>query len=151
MTDARKKLLAVSCALSAIALLLSCNSSFFLRGAIDGDCDPPRTLDTGDGGADPDTVRMSNCQVASSVCCRVSSKATRTSCQYPEDCYVAPYLGTCATAVDCSDTQDCVSGTCQCTTGGPPCPDPVTQIVTCCAAGLVCNGGMCGDATDAGL
>ncbi len=132
-------------------LILSCNNSFFLRGAIDGDCDAPRTLDTGDGGLDPDTVRMSNCQVASSVCCRVSAKATRTSCQYPEDCYIAPYQGPCATAVDCADTQDCTGGSCQCTLGGPACPDPVSQVVTCCTAGQACNAGVCGEPLDAGL
>ena len=151
MTRLRKIAAAAAGALVAIALVVSCNNSFFLRGALDGDCDAPRTLDTGDGGLDRDTVRMSNCQVASSVCCRVSAKATRTSCQYPEDCYEAPYLGACATAVDCSDTQDCVSGTCQCTLGGPACPDPVSQVVTCCTTGQICNDGVCGAPLDAGL
>jgi hypothetical protein len=132
-------------------LALSCNSSFFLNGALDGDCIAPRTLDVGDGGADPATVRMANCQVANAVCCRVSAKASRTSCQYPEDCYVAPYQGPCATPVDCSDTQTCTGGTCQCTAGGPPCPDPVSQVVACCALGEVCSAGACGPPLDGGL
>ena len=93
---------------------------------------------------------MSNCQPADTVCCRVSSKAGRTSCQYPEDCFVAPYLGTCATPVDCADTQECTGGTCQCTLGGPACESPITHVVTCCNAGDACNDGTCGAPLDAG-
>jgi hypothetical protein len=139
--------------IAALALLvasLSCDSSFFLRGTKNGDCDPPRTIIPGVGGSDVDTLRKSNCQPMDAVCCRTSSVANRTSCQYPEDCYVAPYQGTCATAVDCANTQDCTGGTCQCTLGGPPCEDPTTHVVTCCTAAQVCNAGSCGDPLDAG-
>jgi hypothetical protein len=128
--------------LAALALL-SCESSFFLSGTLDGDCTPPHSIIAIMGGSDTPTLRMSNCQPASSVCCRVSSKATRTSCEYPENCYVAPYQGECATAVDCADTQVCTGGSCQCT-DGPPCADPATQVVTCCAAGESCVMGVCG-------
>jgi hypothetical protein len=137
----------------AALVLLSCQSSFFLRGTLDGDCDPPRTIIPIMGGSDAPTLRKSNCQPMNSVCCRTSAKAGRTSCEYPENCYVAPYQGACATAVDCSDTQVCTGGTCQCT-DGPPCADLTTQVVTCCAAGEVCTAGMCGmpttDDTDGG-
>jgi hypothetical protein len=137
--------------LAALALLLlSCDSSFFLRGTVGGDCDPPRSIIPATGGSDVDTLRKSNCQPMDTVCCRTSAKAGRTSCQYPEDCFVAPYQGTCATAVDCSNTQECTGGTCQCTLGGPACADPTTHVVTCCTAVQVCNGGSCGDPLDAG-
>ena len=92
-----------------------------------------------DLGSDPATLRRSNCQPVNAVCCRTSVNAMRTSCQYPEDCYVAPFGGRCATPVDCSDTQTCTGGTCQCTLGGPPCLDPTTHLTTCCAAGQVCD------------
>jgi hypothetical protein len=150
-----KKLLAVSCGLTAIALLLlSCDNSFFLRGTLNGDCDPPRTIMT-DGGADTATIRRGNCQPAGAICCRKSAAAGRTSCQYPEDCYRAPYMGTCATAVDCGDTQTCSAGktepgTCQCTLGGPACENPVTHVFVCCLAGQICSMGMCAMAPDGG-
>ena len=128
---------------------LSCDNSFFLRGTIDGDCDPPRTIIAVMGGSDAPTLRKSNCQPAASLCCRRSSKAARTSCQYPEDCYVAPYQGACATAVDCADTQTCTGGSCQCV-DGPPCEALDTHVVTCCAAGEACNAGMCGAPLDGG-
>jgi hypothetical protein len=130
--------------------LLSCDSSFFLRGTVNGDCDPPKTIVPATGGSDTATLRKSNCQAADAVCCRISSKASRTSCQYPEDCFVSPFQGACATAVDCSDTQVCTDGTCQCTLGGPPCENLTTHVVTCCLAGQVCNAGICGDPLDAG-
>jgi len=149
MTD--RRLVAATVALVAVALaLFSCNNSFFSRGTVGGDCDPPRTIIPAANGSDVDTLRKSNCQATDAVCCRTSAKAGRTSCQYPEDCYVAPYLGTCATAVDCSNTQQCMDGTCQCTLGGPPCEDPTTHVVTCCDAGQACNMGTCGAPLDAG-
>lgn len=135
------RLVVVACA--ALVAATSCDSSFFLRGTLDGDCDPPRTIITVMGGSDAATIRKSNCQPAGAVCCRRSSAAGRTSCQYPEDCYVAPYLGACATAVDCSDTQECTGGTCQCTLGGPPCEDLTTHVVKCCAATEICMMGAC--------
>ena len=144
----------VAVGLAALAALvasaISCDSSFFLRGTLNGDCDPPRTIIPADGGSASTVLRMSNCQAPNAVCCRRSAKAGRTSCQYPEDCYVAPFQGACATAVDCADTQTCAGGTCQCIDTGPPCEDPVTHVVTCCAVGQVCNAGMCGAALDGG-
>jgi hypothetical protein len=106
-------------------------------------------------GAATATLRRSNCQPPGAVCCRRSADANRTSCQYPEDCYVAPYLGFCVTAVDCADTQTCGYGDnkCYCLLGGPPCTDPITKIVTCCRTGEICTDGMCGEpppATDGG-
>ena len=139
----------VGAAALAALLVLSCDNSFFLRGTLDGDCDPPRTIIAVTGGSDVPTLRKSNCQPATSVCCRRSSKAGRTSCQYPEDCYVAPYQGVCATAVDCADTQTCTSGSCQCV-AGPPCENPTTHAITCCAAGETCTMGMCGAPLDGG-
>ena len=139
-------------ALAGAALLatLSCNNSFFLRGTVGGDCDPPRTIIPAPNGSDVDTLRKSNCQPEATTCCRTSSKAGRTSCQYPEDCFVSPYMGACATAVDCADTQECTGGTCQCTLGGPPCENLSTHVVTCCVSGQVCNDGTCGAPLDAG-
>jgi hypothetical protein len=122
---------------------LSCDNSFFLRGTLDGVCDPPRSIIPADGGTDSPTLRKSNCQPANAVCCRRSSMVARTSCQYPEDCYVAPYQGACATAVDCADTQTCMDGSCQCIDTGPPCEDLTTHVVTCCAPAEVCVAGMC--------
>jgi hypothetical protein len=136
-------------ALAALAAL-SCDNSFFLRGTINGDCDPPRTIIPSTGGSDVGTLRKSNCQPAEAVCCRTSSKAARTSCQYPENCFVAPYMGACATAVDCADTQTCSNGTCQCIDTGDPCEDLTTHVVTCCAVGQVCNAGTCGSPLDGG-
>jgi hypothetical protein len=138
--------------IAATVFAVACDSNFFLRGTINGDCDPPRTTLT-DGGADTATLRKSNCQAAGALCCRRSSAAGRTSCQYPEDCYVAPYLGPCATPVDCSDTQTCVgppAGTCQCTLGGPPCENPSTRVTACCHAGEICTSGTCGPPADGG-
>ena len=143
------RLLVGAVALAALAAL-SCDSSFFLRGTLNGDCDPPRTIIPVTGGSDVATLRRSNCQPMDAVCCRRSAKAGRTSCQYPEDCFVAPFSGACATAVDCSDTQACMDGTCQCTLGGPPCEDLTTHVVTCCTAGQACVGGSCGAALDGG-
>jgi hypothetical protein len=120
----------------AAAAALSCDNFYFLRGTLGGDCDPPHAL-TGDlGSAD---ARRANCQPAGSVCCRRSTAATRTSCQYPEDCYVAPFGGPCATPVDCFDSQTCSDGRCQCLQGGPSCESPTTHTVTCCAAGQACD------------
>ncbi len=133
-----------------VAFALSCDSSFFLRGTLNGDCDPPRTIIPVAGGSDVATLRQSNCQPPSSVCCRRSAQAGRTSCQYPEDCYVAPFQGACATAVDCADTQTCMNGTCQCIDSGPPCENLVTHVVTCCDVGQVCTAGMCGSPLDGG-
>jgi hypothetical protein len=130
-------------ALVALAGALSCDNFYFARGTLDGDCDPPRTILAVMGGPDVATIRKSNCQPPNAVCCRRSSTVTRTSCQYPEDCFVAPYMGACATAVDCSDTQECTGGTCQCTLGGPPCANPTTNIVTCCQTGEICMMGAC--------
>lgn len=130
-------------ALAAVAATLSCDNSFFLRGTLNGDCDPPRTILTVMGGSDIATIRKSNCQPAGAVCCRRSSAAGRTSCQYPEDCYVAPFMGKCATAVDCGDTQECTGGACQCTLGGPSCENPTTHVVTCCTTGQICMMGAC--------
>jgi hypothetical protein len=135
-----------------LTLLLACSSCsdfYFARGTIGGACDPPRLTMT-DFGATPQQLRMSNCQPMASTCCRVSSQATRTTCQYPEDCYVAPLGGSCGTPVDCADTQSCVNGTCQCTLGGPPCPNPTTKVVTCCSAGNACVAGMCTQAASDG-
>jgi hypothetical protein len=129
---------------------LSCNNSVFLRGTLGGDCDPPRTVTPVTGGSDAATLRMSNCQVMGTTCCRRSAVAARTSCHYPEDCYVAPFGGSCATAVDCSDTQTCQDGSCQCTLGGPPCEDLMTHVVTCCLATEACVDGLCGAPLDGG-
>jgi len=137
------RILVAAAALAALVAALSCDSNFFLRGTLNGDCDPPRTIIAVAGGSDVATLRKSNCQAADAVCCRRSSAAGRTSCQYPEDCYVAPYMGACATAVDCSDTQTCTGGTCQCVDSGPPCEDLTTHVVTCCAVGEICMDGMC--------
>lgn len=126
----------------AVAAVSCDNSFYFVRGTLNGDCDPPRYTMT-DGGADTTTLRKSNCQPSGAVCCRTSAQAARTSCQYPEDCYIAPFMGACATAVDCADTQTCDNGTCQCERGGPPCVDDVTKTVTCCATGESCVMGMC--------
>ncbi len=153
MTRPLTLLLAVAAGLTVLAAF-SCDSFYFLRGTLNGDCDPPRTINAPDGGtADTATLRRSNCQPTGAVCCRRSSQATRTSCQYPEDCYVAPYMGLCATAVDCADTQTCTNGTCQCTLGGPPCASPTTQQVTCCQAGEICVTltGMCSPPLDGGV
>ena len=145
------RLLAGSAALGALVVLaLSCDSSFFLRGTINGDCDPPRTIIPADGGSGSGTLRVSNCQAPNAVCCRRSAKAARTSCQYPEDCYVAPFEGACATAVDCADTQTCTGGTCQCVGTGPSCEDPTTHVVICCPVGTVCTDGACGMPLDGG-
>ena len=145
------RILAGTVALGAlVALALSCDSSYLLRGTLDGDCDPPRTIIPVDGGSDVTALRTSNCQPPSAVCCRRSAKAGRTSCQYPEDCYVAPFQGACATAVDCADTQTCANGICQCIDTGPSCEDPTTHVVTCCAVGQVCTDGMCGAPLDGG-
>jgi hypothetical protein len=125
--------------LVAVATLAgSCDNFFFLRGTLNGDCDAPRAT-MSDGGTGGSMLRKSNCQPADSVCCRRSSAATRTSCQYPEDCYVAPFQGPCATAVDCADTQTCTDGSCQCALGGPPCESLTTHVVTCCSSGMVCD------------
>jgi hypothetical protein len=146
------KILLVAVALAGLAAALpSCDNSFLLRGTLNGDCDAPRTILAVPGGSDVATLRKSNCQPTSSVCCRRSSAATRTSCQYPEDCYVAPYMGKCATAVDCADTQECTGGTCQCTLGGPPCENSATHAVTCCASGQICAAGMCSAPLDGGI
>ena len=134
----------------ASLVVLACDNSFFLRGTINGDCDPPSSIIAVMGGSDVATLRRSNCQPMSAVCCRQSAKAGRTSCQYPEDCYVAPYQGACATAVDCADTQTCTGGTCQCVNSGPSCENPTTHVVTCCAVGQVCNAGSCGMPLDGG-
>ena len=105
------KLVAVVGAITIAALVvLSCDNSFFLRGTVNGDCDPPSTIIAQPGGSDTPTLRKSNCQPTDAICCRRSAKAVRTSCQYPEDCFVAPYQGACATAVDCADTQTCTGG-----------------------------------------
>ena len=112
MTSRALVLLAMA---GGISLFLSCDNSFFLRGTINGDCDPPRT-----------------------------------TCQYPEDCYVAPYQGACGTPVDCADTQTCTGGTCQCVDSGPPCENLTTHVVTCCAVGEACNDGSCGMPLDGG-
>ena len=147
MTRAR----AVSVVAVVLALVAgSCDSFYFLRGTLDGDCDPPRTIRSDGGMPDPATLRRSNCQPAGALCCRRSSAAGRTSCQYPEDCYVAPYQGRCATPVDCADSQSCTTGSCQCTLGGPACVNPATQAVTCCSAGQLCMAGVCGGTTDGG-
>ncbi len=146
-----RRWLALLVLLGGVAFLAeSCDHFPLLAGALDEDCDAPRTINT-DGGSGVSNVRMSNCQAANTVCCRISAQATHTTCQYPEDCYVAPYKGQCATPVDCSDTQTCTNGTCQCTLGGPPCADLNTAVVTCCAAGQICNMGMCGSPLDGGL
>lgn len=138
------RLVAVVGAIAIAALVvLSCDSSFFLRGTVNGDCDPPSTIIPAPGGSDAPTLRKSNCQPADTTCCRRSSKAGRTSCQYPEDCYVAPYQGACATAVDCSDTQTCTGGSCQCVDTGPACEDLDTHVVTCCPVDEVCALGKC--------
>ena len=138
------KLVAVVGAIAIAALVvLSCDNSFFLRGTVNGDCDPPSTIIPAPGGSDAPTLRKSNCQPTDTTCCRRSSKAGRTSCQYPEDCYVAPYQGACATAVDCSDTQTCTGGSCQCVDTGPPCEDLETHVVTCCAVNATCVAGKC--------
>src|SRR5437588_4018610 len=84
----------------------SCDHNPLLAGALDEDCEPPRQL-MSDFGATADVLRRSNCQPKGSVCCRISATATHTTCQYPEDCYVAPFHGLCATLVDCADTQSC--------------------------------------------
>jgi hypothetical protein len=125
----------------------SCDNFFFLRGTLNGDCDAPHVT-MNDLGATPAQLRRSNCQPTGSVCCRKSTQANRTSCQYPEDCYVAPFMGPCATPVDCADTQTCDNGSCQCELGGPPCADPRSHVVTCCASGQICDAtrGSCGGA-----
>jgi hypothetical protein len=137
----------VAVGLAALAALvasaISCDSSFFLRGTLNGDCDPPRTIIPVAGGSDAPTLRKSNCQPDNAVCCRRSAMAGRTSCQYPEDCYVAPFQGACATAVDCSDTQTCDNGICQCINTGPSCENLTTHVVTCCAVGEACVAGTC--------
>lgn len=134
--------------LVAIVAAAACNDSFyFLRGTLNGDCDPPRTIMTDAGMPDTATLRKSNCQPPGSVCCRRSAKAARTSCQYPEDCYQAPYQGVCLTPVDCADTQTCTGQSCQCLLGGPPCADPVKHKVVCCTTGQTCTMGMCGTPT----
>ena len=93
MIEQRSRFFALACALLACDALSSCNNSFFLRGTLGGDCDPPRTVTPVTGGSDAATLRMSNCQVMDSTCCRRSAVAGRTSCQYPEDCYRAPFGG----------------------------------------------------------
>ena len=137
----------VAVGIAALAALvgfaLSCDNSFFLRGTIDGDCDPPATIIPEPGGSDSATLRRSNCQAPQAICCRRSSMVGRTSCQYPEDCYVAPFQGACATAVDCADTQTCMGGSCQCINTGPSCENLTTHVVTCCPVGSVCVAGMC--------
>lgn len=144
MTERRahSRLPALGGALLALALLTSCDRFYLLRGTLGGDCDLPRYTMT-DGGADPATLRRSNCQPPGALCCRRNAKVAHTSCQYPEDCYVAPYMGACATAVDCSDTQTCDNGICQCERGGPACVDLDTKIVACCAADESCVMGKC--------
>jgi hypothetical protein len=136
--------------LAVIAFVVSCDNSFFLRGTINGDCDPPRTIIATMGGSDVATLRKSNCQAMGATCCRRSSQVPRTTCQYPEDCYVAPYQGACGTPVDCADTQTCTGGTCQCVDTGPPCENLTTHVVTCCAVGEACNAGSCGMPLDGG-
>jgi hypothetical protein len=133
---------------TAALLLGSCDHNPLFAGALDEDCIPPRATPTDLGPAA--LQRMSNCQASNSVCCRISATATHTTCQYPEDCYVAPYHGLCATTVDCVDTQSCSGGVCTCMQGGPPCPNPTTSVVTCCAAGQVCSNGMCSATSDGG-
>lgn len=136
--------------LIVVALAAGCNDSFyFLRGTLNGDCDPPRTIATDSGMPSSETLRRSNCQPPGAVCCRRNAKSARTSCQYPEDCYIAPYQGLCVTPVDCSDTQTCVTSslTCQCTFGGPTCVSATTGRILCCHTGEVCNMGMCGPPT----
>jgi hypothetical protein len=135
--------------IAILTLSGSCDHNPLLAGALDEDCIPPR-LTMSDFGAAPAMERVSNCQAKGSVCCRISATATHTTCQYPEDCYVAPYHGLCATPVDCADTQTCGGGACGCTRGGPACKDPATSIVTCCGAGQVCSGGMCSAPLDGG-
>jgi hypothetical protein len=128
-----------SIALAGLLVLVgSCDNFFFLRGTLNGDCDAPRVT-MNDLGTSSAMLRRSNCQPTGSVCCRRSTQADRTSCQYPEDCYVAPYQGPCATPVDCADTQTCDQGSCQCRLGGPPCESPTSHVVTCCASGQLCD------------
>jgi hypothetical protein len=136
-------------ALLITILLAACSHDPLLSGALEQDCDPPRTITT-DIGPSVTVLRQSNCQAKGAVCCRVSAQATHTTCQYPEDCYVAPYQGLCATPADCSDTQSCSGGACQCMLGGPPCAAPTTGVVTCCGSGQICNLGMCTAPLDGG-
>jgi hypothetical protein len=116
------------------ASIAACDNFFFLRGTLHGDCDPPRGSST-----NSTPVQQSNCQPTGAICCRTNKLATRTSCEYPENCYIAPYLGVCATPVDCVNTQTCLMGTCQCTLGGSDCFNPVTKIRTCCTAAQLCD------------
>jgi len=147
----RVALVAVA-ASAALVTVGSCDSFFFLRGTLGGDCDAPRVTMT-DLGSDTATLRRSNCQATGAVCCRRSFGSTRTSCQYPEDCYVAPYQGPCATPVDCADTQTCdTNGSCQCLLGGPACMSATTHAVTCCGKGQTCDTktGACSGGPDGG-
>ena len=136
-------------AIALVMLVAGCDHNPLFAGALGQDCEPPRAT-TSDFGPSTSVLRMSNCQAKGTLCCRASAQATRTTCQYPEDCYVAPYHGQCATPVDCSDTQSCTGGACACTRGGPHCPSASTAVVTCCAANEVCNNGMCSAPLDGG-
>ncbi len=134
MTTKSTQLLVLAGALIAAgALVAACDNFFFLRGTLHGDCDPPRGSNT-----DTTQAQVSNCQAPASVCCRTNPNVPRTSCEYPEDCYVAPFLGKCSTPVDCTESQSCTNGTCQCT-GGIPCSNPLTKITTCCTTSEVCD------------
>lgn len=149
MTDPRR-----ICFVVAVLLLGSCDNFYLLRGSLHGDCDPPRVT-MNDAGTASSTLRQSNCQVTNTVCCRVNATTTRASCEYPEDCYTAPYRGPCATAVDCADTQTCsaTDQKCECLLGGPTCANPLTGVISCCGVGATCDTtmGMCSDSTTIGL
>jgi hypothetical protein len=134
LTTKRNQWLLLAGILLAGGLIAACNNFFFLRGTLHGDCDPPRGSST-----NSTQSQTSNCQVGGSICCRIGVHTPRTSCEYPEDCYVAPIHGICATPVDCVNTQTCMGGTCQCTLGGPECLNPTTGITTCCTADQLCD------------
>lgn len=130
-----------------LLLLLSASCEVVLRGAVGGDCDPPRApspdLGSSQGLGGGDDWRRSNCTVAGTYCCRRSADARFTVCNYVEDCYRAPYMGRCATAVDCADEMSCMEGTCQCTLGGPSCQNPLTLVTSCCRPDEICMDGQC--------
>ncbi len=144
MTHRHRRRLALATAAAAmLALAAACDTFYLLRGTLNGDCDAPPVTNGVDGGAA--AARRANCQPPGAVCCRRSTAATRTSCQYPEDCYIAPFGGPYATAVDCAYSHPCNEGSCQCRAGGPPCESPTTHLVTCCAAAERCDAtrGVC--------
>ena len=126
-------------AFAALVLLVGCDNNFFLRGTINGDCDPPRTTMT-DGGADSAMLRKSNCQARRAR--RVAAARARPgapAANIPKTA-MSRRSGPCATPVDCSDTQTCMgapAGTCQCALGGPPCENPSTHVTACCHAGEI--------------